>query len=231
MTHADETSFLPAAAVYMHKGESCGCAEGELVVTPACSERLRGYNLYWGSRAGERLANYTKITELNSPGPEEIRYRFPAALLVPEGAEALLLFPRTLQCGKNAVQRSRLLLRYGNRDRAVFCKGKKAVFLCRNQRPACHGRSGAHTQPSSEKLLFPSASSRSGCDRNYVYGRRHKSRLSGRMGTVFRSLDGSAGAGPSAHAFRCRKPRHAFLQIPRRDSAIGQASRRRRRLF
>ena len=93
MTHADETSFLPAAAVYMHKGESCGCAEGELVVTPACSERLRGYNLYWGSRAGERLANYTKITELNSPGPEEIRYRFPAALLVPEGAEALLLFP------------------------------------------------------------------------------------------------------------------------------------------
>ena len=154
MTHADETSFLPAAAVYMHKGESCGCAEGELVVTPACSERLRGYNLYWGSRAGERLANYTKITELNSPGPEEIRYRFPAALLVPEGAEAL--------------------------------------------------------------LLFPSASSRSGCDRNYVYGRRHKSRLSRRMGTVFRSLDGSAGAGPSAHAFRCRKPRHAFLQIPRR---------------
>ena len=98
MTHADETPFLPADAVYMHEGESCGYAEGELVVTPACSERLRGYNLYWGNRAGERLANYTKITELNNPGAEEIRYRFPKALLVPEGAKTLLLFPVLYNC-------------------------------------------------------------------------------------------------------------------------------------
>lgn len=61
MTHADETPFLPADAVYMHEGESCGYAEGELVVTPACSEKLRGYNLYWETGRANGLPIIRKL--------------------------------------------------------------------------------------------------------------------------------------------------------------------------
>jgi metallophosphoesterase len=93
MTNADDTVFLPIAVTYLRASGTSGTAEGELIITPASAERLRGYNLYWGSESENKLANFTKIAAIESDGSREIRYQFPDGLLIPEGAAKLLLFP------------------------------------------------------------------------------------------------------------------------------------------
>lgn len=98
MTEADDMAFLPAAVTYLRASGTRGFAAGELVISPASGNRLRGYNLYWGNN-GKKLAGYTRIAAIEVNGPGEVRYRFPEALLIPEGAEAILLFPVLYRSG------------------------------------------------------------------------------------------------------------------------------------
>ncbi|MFR1517765.1 MAG: metallophosphoesterase family protein [Clostridia bacterium] len=92
MIKADNTAFLPAAVTYMRLSKEYGSAEGEVTIVPAPGKELKGYHLYWGDRNSNKLPDFTKIAAIESAA-EEIHFRFPEGLLIPEPAEKLLVFP------------------------------------------------------------------------------------------------------------------------------------------
>lgn len=88
-----EKAFLPKELSYRRTAQKEGLAEGILTVIPAKTDGLRGYYLYWGDRKSQKLSDFTRIAALEAAGSDPYFYHFDPNLIVPEGAEKILVFP------------------------------------------------------------------------------------------------------------------------------------------